>query len=175
MRRLSALAVAALIAAALAAPAQADEPTIVRDIPVHNVISDPDACGDFGVIWDINLTVDVFTFFDSDGVRVRQLAHVREDNTITNTVTGLTLREGPDSFLQTTYFLPGGTGVDYIVATGLQARVGNELMDVGRVVLEPLGGGRFDLVFNAGQHPIREAADDGTLVDALAGFCEVLS
>jgi hypothetical protein len=175
MKRLSALAVAALAAAALAAPAHADEPTIVRDIPIHNVISDPDVCGDFGVVWDINLTVDVFTFFDSDGVRVRQLAHVRENNTITNTVTGLTLQEGPDSFLQTTYFLPGGTGVDYIVATGLQAQVGNELRDVGRVVLEPLGGGRFDLVFAAGPHPVREAADDGTLVDALAGFCDVLS
>jgi hypothetical protein len=175
MKRLLVLAAAVLAAAAVAAPAHADEPTIVRDIPIHNVISDPDVCGDFGVIWDINLTVDVFTFFDSDGVRVRQLAHVRENNTITNTVTGLTLQEGPDSFLQTTYFLPGGTGVDYIVATGLQARVGNELRDVGRVVLEPLGGGRFDLVFAAGPHPVREAADDGTLVDALAGFCDVLS
>jgi hypothetical protein len=175
MKRLLVLAAAVLAAAAVAAPAHADEPTIVRDIPIHNVISDADVCGDFGVIWDINLRVDVFTFFDSDGVRVRQLAHVRENNTITNTVTGLTLQEGPDSFLQTTYFLPGGTGVDYIVATGLQARVGNELRDVGRVVLEPLGGGRFDLVFAAGPHPIREAADDGTLVDALAGFCDVLS
>jgi hypothetical protein len=175
MRRLSAFAVAALAAATLAAPAQADEPTIIRDLPVHQTISDADACGDFGVIWDINITADIFTFFDSEGVRVRQLIHIKENNTITNTVTGLTLQEGPDSFLQTTYFLPGGTGVDYIVATGLQARVGNELMDVGRVVLEPLGGGRFDLVFNAGQHPVREAADDGTLVDALAGFCDVLS
>jgi hypothetical protein len=175
MRRMSALAVAALTAAALATPAHADEPMVIRDIQIHNVVSDPDVCGDFGVIWDINLTVDVFNFFDSEGVRVRQLAHVREDNTITNTVTGLTLREGPDSFLQTTYFLPGGTSVDYIVATGLQARVGNDLRDVGRVVLEPLGGGRFDLVFTAGPHPVREAADDGRILDALSAFCDVLS
>jgi hypothetical protein len=44
-------------------------------------------------------------------------------------------------------------------------------MDVVRVVLIPLGGGRSDLVFSAGQHPLREAADEGTLADALEGFC----
>jgi hypothetical protein len=175
MHRLSALAVAALAAALLAGPAHADEPTVLRDVQVHQVVSDADACGDFGVVWDINIVADVFTFFDADGVRVRQVVHIREDNTITNTVSGLTLREGPDSFTQTTYFLPGGTGVDYIVATGLQATVGNDLRDVGRVVLEPLGMGRFDLVFAAGPHPVREAADDGTLADALPGFCDVLS
>src|SRR5918996_841251 len=176
MKRLSALAVAALAVAALAAaPAHADEPTIVRDVQLHQVISDPTACGDFGVVWDINITADISTFFNPEGVRVRQLIHIQENNTITSTVTGLMLQEGPDSFLQTTYFLPGGVGVDYIVATGLQASVGNELRDVGRVVLEPLGGGRFDLVFAAGQHPAREAADDGTLADALPAFCGVLS
>jgi hypothetical protein len=175
VKRLLVLAAAVLAAAAVAAPAHADEPTIIRDLQLHQVISDPTACGDFGVIWDINITADIFTFFNSEGVRERQLIHIRENNTITNTATGLTLQEGPDSFLQTTYFLPSGTGIDYIVATGLQARVGNELRDVGRVVLEPLGGGRFDLVFAAGPHPVREAADDGTLVDALAGFCDVLS
>jgi hypothetical protein len=175
MKRLSALAIAGLAAAALAAPAHADDPTILRGVQVHQVVSDPDVCGDFGVVWDINITADLFTFFDSNGVRLRQVIHIQEDNTITNTVSGLTLREGPDSFTQTTYFLPGGTGVDYIVATGLQANVGNEVRDVGRVMLEPLGQGRFDLVFAAGPHPIREAADDGTLADALAGFCDVLS
>jgi hypothetical protein len=175
MKRLSVLAAAGLAAVVLAAPARADDPTIIRDLQIHQVISDPDACGDFGVVWDINITADIYTFFDANGVRVRQQILIHEDNTIMNTVSGLTLREGPDSFMQTTYFLPGGTGVDYIVATGLQAQVGNELRDVGRVVLEPLGGGRFDLVFAAGPHPVREAADDGTLVDALAGFCDVLS
>ena len=175
MKRLSALAVAGLAAVALAVPARADEPTVLRDVQVHQVVSDADVCGDFGVVWDINITADIFTFFDSNGVRLRQVIHIQEDNTITNTVSGLTLREGPDSFTQTTYFLPGGVGVDYIVATGLQANVGNEVQDVGRVVLEPLGMGRFDLVFAAGPHPVREAADDGTLADALAGFCDVLS
>ena len=174
MKRLFAPAAALLVAAVLAAPAAADAPTVLRDVQVMQVVQDPTACGDFGVIWRIDITADVFTFFDSDGVRTRQVVHIKEDNTIENTVTGLTLREGPDSLIQTTYFNENGT-IDRVVAVGLQARVGNELRDVGRVVLVPLGGGRFDLVFAAGQHPAREAADDGTLADALPAFCGVLS
>lgn len=40
----------------------------------------------------------------------RVQAHVHEDNTVTNLESGLTLREGPDSFLQTTYFSDDGQG-----------------------------------------------------------------
>ncbi len=116
--------------------------------------------------------MDRTNFVDSEGNLVRQIAHVKEDNTITNLTTGETFREGPDSFTQTIYFNPDRT-INRIVATGLQARVGNELMDVGRVVLVPLGGGRFDLVFAAGPHPVREAADDSTITDALPAFCAV--
>lgn len=88
-------------------------------------------------------------------------------------VAGTTLREGPDAFTQTTYFNADGT-VREIVATGKAARVGNDPIDAGRVVLVPIGGGRFDLVFAAGQHPLREAADDGRPVaDALPAFCEL--
>ena len=175
MKRLLAPAAVLAVAGILAAPAAAAEPTIVRDVHVMQVVQNPTACGDFGVIWRINITADVYTFFDSNGVRTRQVVHIKEDNTIENTVTGLTLREGPDSLIQTTYFTEDGRFVERIVAVGLQARVGNDLRDVGRVVLLPLGGGRFDLVFAAGPHPAREAADDGTLADALPAFCEVLS
>jgi hypothetical protein len=174
MKRLLTLAAVSLVAGVLAAPAAADSPTVLRDVQLMQVVQNPTACGDFGVIWRINMTADIYTFFDSDGVRTRQVVHIKEDNSIQNTVTGLTLREGPDSLIQTTYFNENGT-VDRIVAVGLQARVGNDLRDVGRVVLLPLGGGRFDLVFAAGQHPAREAADGGTLADALPAFCGVLS
>lgn len=174
MKRLLALAAVSLAAAILAAPAAADQPTVLRDVQLMQVLQNPTACGDFGVIWRINITADIYTFFTSDGVRTRQVVHIKEDNTIQNTVTGLTLREGPDSLIQTTYFNEDGT-IDRIVAVGLQARVGNDLRDVGRVVLLPLGGGRFDLVFAAGQHPAREAADGGTLADVLPAFCGVLS
>jgi hypothetical protein len=174
VKRLLTLAAVSLAAAILAAPAAADPPTVVREVQLMQVVQNPTACGDFGVIWRINITADIHTFFNSDGVRTRQVVHIKEDNTIQNTVTGLTLREGPDSLIQTTYFNENGT-INRIVAVGLQARVGNDLKDVGRVVLLPLGGGRFDLVFAAGQHPVREAADGGTLADALPAFCGVLS
>lgn len=174
MKRFLALAAVSFAVAILAGPAAAEPPTVLRDVQLMQVVQNPTACGDFGVIWRINITADVHTFFNSDGVRTRQVVHIKEDNTIENTVTGLTLREGPDSLIQTTYFQENGLTVDRIVAVGLQARVGNDLRDVGRVVLLPLGGGRFDLVFAAGQHPVREAADDGRLVDALPAFCGVL-
>jgi len=79
------------------------------------------------------------------------------------------------SLIQTAYFDPGTQALQRFVVTWLQARVGNELMDVGRVILLPLGGGRTDLVLAAGQHPVREVADLGTLRDALPAFCEVLA
>ena len=168
MKKILALAVVAVAAAALAAPALAIPPQQIEDLAVHNTIVGETPCGTLE--WDINIVVDITNFFDKDGTRVRQIAHVREDNTITNLTTGETFREGPDSFIQTIYYNENGT-VNRLVASGLQARVGNELRDVGRVVLVPLGGGRFDLVFSAGQHPVREAADLGRLVDALPAFC----
>ena len=162
-------ATACLAALVLASPALADPP-VETDIDVSQVVTGATPCGTLR--WDIHITGRQTTYFD-DGVRTRVQAHLHEDNTITNLTTGESFREGPDSFMQTSYFNPDGT-LDRIVATGLAANVeGEQFKDVGRVILEPLGGGRFDLVFAAGQHPLREAADDGRLADALPGFCEL--
>jgi hypothetical protein len=150
-----------------ASPALADPP-VQTDIEVNQVLTGPTPCGTLR--WDIHITGSQTTFFD-DGVRRRVQAQLHEDNTITNLTTGESFREGPDAFMQTSYFNLDGT-LDRIVATGLAANVqGEQFKDVGRVVLVPLGGGRFDLVFSAGQHPLREAADDGRLPDALQAFC----
>ena len=160
-----------LAAGGLAAPALAVEPTR-QTITQHNVVQDAgQACG-FPVRWTIDLTVEGTNFFDADGRRVRQQAHIREDNTITNLATGLTLREGPDAFMQTIYFNPDGT-VSQIVATGLAANVqdGN-LKDVGRVAWLP---GTNEIVFSAGPHPVREAIEFGNFQTALGAFCDVLS
>jgi len=166
--------VAALIAlAAIAVPASAVEPTR-QTVVQNNIVQDQgQACG-FPVRWEIHLTAEITRFFDKDGALVRVQAQIRENNFITNLATGFTLVEGPDSFVQTTYIRDDGT---IVVATGLAANVQSDpkLMDVGRVVLIPLGGGVFDLVFAAGPHAIREAADLGTLADALSAFCDVLS
>jgi hypothetical protein len=153
----------------LASPALADPP-VHTDIDVSQVVTGTTPCGTLR--WEIHITGHQTTFFD-DGVRRRVQAHLHEDNTITNLTTGESFREGPDSFMQTSYFNADGT-LDRIVATGLAANVqGEQFKDVGRVVLVPLGAGRLDLVFAAGRHPLREAADDGRLADALPGFCEL--
>jgi hypothetical protein len=166
-----AFAVAALVT--VAAPAAAVPPQHFSVDQPPRVIQDAgQACG-FPVRWTIDLEVEGTNFFDRDGRLVRQQAHVREDNTITNLATGLTLREGPDSFMQTIEFNPDGT-IARIIATGLAANVqGDErLKDVGRVIWLP---GTNEIVFSAGPHPVREAVEFGTLQSGLAAFCVVLS
>lgn len=173
VRRTVLTAVLATVALGVAAaPALAVEPQRF-ELAIHNPVQDEgQACG-FPVLWDIRLTVEGTNFFDQDGNLVRQQAKIREDNTITNLETGFTLREGPDSFMQTTYFNPDGT-VDRLVATGLAVNVqGDErLKDVGRVVWLP---GTNEIVFSAGPHPVREAVEFGNFRTGLRAFCDVLS
>jgi hypothetical protein len=155
------------------APAEATEPQRIPLTEVHNPVQDQgQACG-FPVLWDIRLTLEGWNFFDNDGNLVRQQLKIREDNTITNLDSGLTLREGPDAFMQTTIFNPDGS-VAELIATGLAANVqGDErLKDVGRVVWLP---GTNEIVFAAGQHPVREAVEFGSFLDGLRSFCDVLS
>jgi hypothetical protein len=169
-----AASVTAIAVSALGAtPAAAVPPQQIPLTEVHNPVQDQgEACG-FPVLWDIRLTIEGWNFFDSDGNLVRQQLKVREDNTITNLDTGLTLREGPDSFMQTTVFNPDGS-VAELIATGLAANVqGDEpLKDVGRVVWLP---GTNEIVFSAGPHPVRENVEFGTFRDALRSFCDALS
>jgi hypothetical protein len=167
------LAIAAATLVFGTTPAAADPPVKIPLTEVHNTVQDQgQACG-FPVRWDINLTLEGQNVFDNEGNRVRQQLHIREDNTITNLDTGLTLREGPDAFQQTTIFNPNGS-VAEIIATGVAANVrGDEkLKDVGRVVWLP---GTNEIVFSAGPHPVREAIEFGSLADGLSTFCDVLS
>lgn len=176
MRLSRRLAVSLSVAAALtwAAPAaQAVPPQRISVDPPVRIVQDLDACGDFGVRWTIDISsVEGHNFFDRDGNLVRQTVHIKEDNTITNLDTGLTLREGPDSFTQTILFNPDGT-IEQIIATGLAANVfGTGLKDVGRVAWLP---GTNEVIFNAGRHSLREAMEGGTFQDALTAFCDVLA
>jgi hypothetical protein len=118
MRRTALVAgIAATALGLVAAGASAVPPQHFTAEPPTRIVEDTgQACG-FPVRWTIDLTVEGTNFFDSEGRIVRQQAHIREDNTITNLATGLTLREGPDSFMQTIYFNPDGT-ISHFVATG---------------------------------------------------------
>ena len=160
MKRVLVLMSAVFVGAALALPATAAAPQ--RDqVSQNQIVQGTTSCG--VLRWEIHLTGDRFRFFDNDGLLVRVQVHISEDNTITNVDTGETFREGPDNFMQTTLFTDDGP---LIVATGLAANVpGAQLKDVGRVVINPLTG---EIVFSAGQHPLREAQEAGNVLE---GFC----
>jgi hypothetical protein len=167
------LAAAALVLG-LASPAAADPPT--KDtVTLHNVVSDPTACGDYGVEWDINLTADIWTFFDDEGRRTKRIAHVREDNTVKNTVTGLTLRDGPVNFVETTTYDPETGAREFIFIVGTSALVergDQRIVDRGPILIDGQTG---DILWSAGPHPLRELMDgsfDISLV--LPGFCDIL-
>ena len=175
MRRvISVLLSTAVLVSLLATPAAAVPPTR-ETITQHNVVSDPAACGTYGVEWDINLTADITTFFDAEGRRTKVVAHIREDNTVRNTVTDLTLRDAPVNFVQTTTFDPE-TGLReriFIVGTSVNVRRGDErLVDRGPILIDGQTG---EILFSAGPHPIRELLDGSfDIRRALPGFCEIL-
>jgi hypothetical protein len=165
---------ASFAVAVCAAPALATPPTR-QEITDHEVLTNPTACGSYGVTWEINLTGTIWTFFDDQGRRTKQVGHIREDNTITNTVTGLTLREGPDNFVQTNTFDPE-TGLReriFIVGISVNVRRGDErLVDRGPILIDGQTG---RILWSAGPHPLRELLDgsfDTSL--ALPGFCDIL-
>lgn len=106
---------------------------------------------------------------------LKTIQHVREDNTITNTLTGLTLREGPDNFIQTTTFDPetGLRELIFIVGTSVNVRRGNErLVDRGPILIDGQTG---RILWSAGPHPLREFLDGSFDISlALPGFCNIL-
>lgn len=126
-------------------------------------------------MWDINLTADVFTFFDRQGRRTKAILHIREDNTVTNTVTGLTLPDSPVNFVQTEFY-DAETGIRekiFVVGTSVNVRRGNErLVDRGTILLD---GQTFEILWSAGPHPVRKLLQGNfDLRLALPAFCDIL-
>ncbi|MFC0108338.1 hypothetical protein [Kibdelosporangium aridum] len=172
------LLVTALVAAAFGAaatPVSAATPPTRTETDVQRTVADPAACGDYGVEWNIDLHSVNWTFFDDNGKRVKLVQHITEDNTVRNTVTGLTLRDSPVDFVQTSTFNPD-TGVRekiYITGTSVNVRRGNQhLVDRGPIVIDGQTG---KILFAVGPHPIRELLDGSfDIARALPGFCEIL-
>jgi hypothetical protein len=138
-------------------------------------LTNPTACGDYGVAWSIDLVADVTTFFDDGGRRTRLVQHISEDNTVQNTVTGLTLRDGPVNVVQTTHFEPATQRRELITISGTSLNVrrgGERLVDTGHLVIDGQTG---EILFSAGPHPIRELLDGSFNINlALPGFCNIL-
>lgn len=175
MRKLIGLAVAlSALAGAPAASAEWKPPTR-QTVEQHNVVSDPAACGSYGVEWDIHLKAEITTFFDHQGRRITQVAHITEDNTIKNTVSGLTLRDGPVDFVQTSFYDPE-TGLRekvLIVGTSVHVVRGTEkLIDRGTLLIDGQTG---KILWSIGNVPVRRQMDGSFNTRlALPAFCHIL-
>jgi hypothetical protein len=160
--------------AAVALPAAAVPPTTTTG-GQQVTLTNPTACGSYGVEWNIDLTVESKTYFDDQGRRTTLIQDFRELNTVRNTVTGLTLQEGPDEFVQTTTFDPetGRRLLIYIRGVSAIVRRGDEvLVDKGKIWIDGQTGRIID---STGPHPLRELLDGSfNIALALPGFCDIL-
>ncbi len=175
MRRPLVAVAAGLSALVVAGTAAAGVPPTKTTIEQHNVLTNPTACGSYGVQWNINLMNTFWTFVDDQGRLTKRVNHIREDNTVVNTVTGLTLREGPDNFVQTAFFDPetGARELIFIVGTSAIVRRGSELLvDRGPIWIDGQTG---EILLAIGPHPLRELMDRSFNTSlALPGFCHIL-
>lgn len=170
--------VAALAMVTLAAPAAASTggvPPTRTETDVQVVHTDAAACGSYGVEWSIDLHAVNWTFFDDQGRRVKLVQHITEDNTVRNTVTGLTLPDSPVDFVQTSTFDPE-TGLRqhiFIVGTSVTVRRdGEHLVDRGPILIDGQTG---RIIWSKGPHPVRELLDGSfDIRRALPGFCHIL-
>ena len=174
MRRCLSLLGLAAVVAAVAVPASAVPPTTTT-VSQQATLTNPTACGSYGVEWKINLTIENKTYFDSQGRRTMLVQDFKENNTVRNTVTGLTLQEGPDEFVQTTTYDPetGRRLLIYIRGVSAIVRRGDEvLVDKGKIWIDGQTGRIID---STGPHPLRELLDGSfNIALALPGFCDIL-
>jgi hypothetical protein len=174
MKRALPLLVVTVVALVAASAAQGVPPTHSTQT-AQFTLTNPTACGDYGVRWSINLVADVTTFFDNEGRRTKLVQNISEDNTVQNTVTGLTLQDGPVNFVQTTYFDPETQRRELITISGVSVNVrrdGEQLLDTGHLVIDGQTG---EILFSAGPHPVRELLDGSfNITLALPAFCDIL-
>ena len=104
-------------------------------------------CGEFLVLQDFTEDVTVTTFFDKAGNPVRAQIHVRYDGTLTNSVTGLTLRDPARRTI--TVNLQNGTVTETGLFYGLTVPGrGIAVLDAGKVVFDADG----NVIFVGGPH-----------------------
>lgn len=104
-------------------------------------------CGGFLALADYEIDGRAITFLDNDGNPLRVQAHVAYNGTLTNSVTGLILRD--PSRLTLTENLQEGTTTQAGLAFAITVPgEGIAMLDVGRLVLNAEG----NVIFEAGPH-----------------------
>ena len=163
------VAVAALVGATAA---RADEP-FQTTVTFQAQVEDPSVCG-FGIRWDITGVARIQVFSDGDGPTF-EIEHIQEHNVLTNLSTGKTVGDNP-VYQEILHLDAQGhvTSAD-VIGLWVNAREGGDsITDVGRVVIAVLPDGSHQMVFEAGQHPVREIAQ-ANLQQDLVAFCDLLS
>lgn len=135
-RKLTIVALSGALSLMFVAPAQAAPPPVHETIPFDPVIEAHVPECDRTLRWDINGLNRMTTFFDEDGNVSKTVAVITELNTITDVDNGVTLREGPVAFTQTTTFNDDGTQIVEINGLSVSVVGGvNRVVDVGRLEL----------------------------------------
>ncbi len=177
MKRSVSLVAATVLALGIFAPAAVADERRPPDlsVTVNNLVADPTVCGSYGVEWDIHLTLDRWDFRDDQGRLVKRVEHIVEDNTVKNTVTGLTLRDGPVDFRQVSHYNPETGLRETIKITGISVNVvrgDQRLIDKGPILIHGQTG---EILRSAGPHPVRELLDGSFDISlALPAFCDIL-
>jgi hypothetical protein len=160
----------------IAAPAVANANPPVRDhVTSHNPLRDNgENCG-FPVLWDINMSIDRWRWYDDAGRIVKEIQHVTEDNTVHNLATGKVVRDGPVNFVRRHEYENGVRIRTTDVGVMVNIRDGRErLLDIGWVQYRVHPNGIWEIFRSAGHHPVFEVLDGNTFPASLSAFCGVL-
>jgi hypothetical protein len=111
-------------------------------------------CGGFLALADYEIDGRATTFFDNDGNPLRVQAHAVYNGTLTNSVTGLILRD--PSRLTLTASLQEGTTTQAGLAFAITVPgEGIAMLDVGRLVFDAEG----NVIFEGGPHQFLDEGD----------------
>jgi hypothetical protein len=139
------LAAAAAVALAIASTATATAPTSVHE-SFHRSIPNFVACPGFLVRGEFDVSRTVTTFYDSDGVIVRQVTHVHFTGELINTATGKSIPDEGNQIVISD-LTDGTTATVGRVRVVTVPHEGEILAQVGRVVRDASG----NVIFIAGQ------------------------
>jgi hypothetical protein len=174
IRTLLLATVASALLIAAPAAATANPPTHDR-LTQHNPLQDiGENCG-FPVLWDINMSIDRWTWRDDAGLITKQLLHIREDNTVHNLASGKVLRDGPVNFVRRHEYQNGVRVRTTDTGVMVNIRDGRErLIDAGWVQYRVHPDGIWEIFRAVGPHPVFEVLDGNRFPQSLRAFCGIL-
>jgi hypothetical protein len=138
LRRWFLTGLVALMALAVVSPALADQPeTATFNFTVTDNLLQ--SCDGFDIIENAVIQIKETSFFDKDGNRVRITAHVKYTGTLTNSATGTSVTDGPDT-IQVIVDVQDGTerwaGIAFSINLPGEGII---VLDAGNIIFHPDG------------------------------------